>query len=203
MITKFSGNGLWFISDTHWFHQAILNLCNRPFSSIQEHDQKLIDNWNSVVGLDDTVFHLGDFCFGGSQKWKEIRDQLNGHIILIRGNHDDKSMSGVMESLFDYVSYQMKIIVDGRTVYLNHFPFLTFARWKPDVYHDSVTFALSGHTHIRKDDTGFDSKFLSNYLPTQYDVGVDLNNYTPISWEEIDKRIKYQIDNNTNVAHWI
>ena len=203
MVTKFTGNGLWFISDTHWNHSMILQLCNRPFSSIEEHDQALIDNWNSVVKMEDTVFHLGDFCFGGAPKWKEIRDQLNGHIILILGNHDMRNITQGVMSMFDYVAQQMRIVVDGRTVYLNHFPFLTFVHWNPDVYHDNIAYDLFGHVHMRKDDTGFDSEFYKNYLCTQYEVGADLNNFTPISWEEIDKRIKYQIENNTNVAHWI
>lgn len=62
-------------------------MCNRPFDSIEEHDAKLIENWNSVVGTNDTVFHLGDVLFGGSMKWHEIIGQLNGRIILIQGNH--------------------------------------------------------------------------------------------------------------------
>lgn len=203
MVTKFPGNDLWFISDTHFNHSSILQLCNRPFNTIEEHDQKLIDNWNSVVGPNDTVFHLGDFCFGGAPKWREIRDQLNGHIILILGNHDIRNMTQGIVNMFDYITQQMRIEIDGRVVYLNHFPFLTFAHWNPDVYHNNIFYALSGHTHLRKGDTGFDAKFTANYLPTQYDVGVDLNNYSPISWTEIDNRIKYQIANNANVGHWI
>lgn len=204
MITKFSGSGLWFTSDSHFNHNSILKLCNRPFDTIEEHDQMLINNWNSVVSPEDTVFHLGDFCFGGAPKWKEIRQQLNGHIILIVGNHDDKNRTMGTDALFDYVSYQMRITVDGHTVYLNHFPFLTFAHWNPEKYpKEHLHFALSGHTHIRKGDTGFDAEFIKMYLPTQYDVGVDFNNYTPINWEEINNKINYQIDNHCNLQCWI
>lgn len=204
MITKFSGNNLFLTSDTHFGHQHILRLCERPFDTIEEHDQKLIENWNSVVGPEDTVFHLGDFCFGGAQKWKEIRDQLNGHIILILGNHDMKNASQGMLTMFDYVSQQMRIQIDGRNVYLNHFPFLTFAHWNPDVYsRDALAFALSGHTHIRKGDTGFDAQFTSLYKPTQYDVGVDLNDYKPVPWKEVNRRIQYQIDHHCNLTNWI
>lgn len=203
MVTKFPGNGLFFTSDSHFGHSAILGLCERPFSTIEEHDLSLINNWNSIVGPDDTVFHLGDFCFGNTQKWREIREQLNGHIILIIGNHDWKQLTQGVSSLFDHVSPAMRITVDNRTVNLNHYPYLTFAHWKTEVYRDAYSVALSGHTHIRKNDTGFDAEFTKLYKNTQYDVGVDLNNYTPISWEEIDKRIKYQIENNTNVEHWI
>ena len=54
-------------------------------------NEVLINNWNSVVDEDSTVFHLGDFAWGGFNKWKEIRDMLNGHIVLIKGNHDWKN----------------------------------------------------------------------------------------------------------------
>lgn len=203
MITKFSGNNLWFVSDTHFNHNSILKFCNRPFETIEEHDQKLIENWNSVVGSEDTVFHLGDFCFGGAPKWKEIRSQLNGHIILIVGNHDQKNRTAGTDLLFDYVTQQMRIEIDGRTVYLNHFPFLTFAHWNPEIYKDNIAYALSGHTHISKTSTTDDMRFLDMYLPTQYDVGVDFNNYTPISWEEINNKIQYQVNNNCNLKHWL
>ena len=53
-------------------------------------DEVIISNWNSVVGEDDTVYHLGDFAFGqGSiEKIEEYVSRLNGRIILIKGNHD-------------------------------------------------------------------------------------------------------------------
>lgn len=204
MVTKFSGKGSWFISDTHFFHFKILEYCNRPFNTIEEHNQALIDNWNSVVKPEDTVFHLGDFCIGGAPKWKEIREQLNGHIILIMGNHDWQNRTAGTDLLFDYVTQQMRIEIDGRTVYLNHFPFLSFAHWDAEKYaKEHLHFALSGHTHIRKENTGSDAEFIKYYLPTQYDVGVDFNNYTPISWEEINNKINYQIDNHCNLQCWM
>ena len=83
MITKFPESGIFFTSDTHFCHKKILEFCDRPWNSIEEHDEALIDNWNSIITPDDTVFHLGDFCFGGAPKWKEILKQLNGHIYLI------------------------------------------------------------------------------------------------------------------------
>ena len=50
-------------------------------------NRKLIENWNNKVPKDGLVFHLGDFAWGGSDVWKNIREQLNGDIILIKGNH--------------------------------------------------------------------------------------------------------------------
>ena len=183
MITKFPENGVFFTSDTHFNHRAIVNLCKRPFNSIEEHDQALIDNWNSV----------GDFCFGGFPKWKEIRSQLNGHIILIRGNHDDKNMSNGCSVLFDHDTYQMRININGRNVYLNHFPFLCFAHGDINLYKDSYSIQLYGHCHSGPNSASADLSRLNFCYPTQYDVGVDNNNYTPVSWEQIKDIINKQI----------
>ena len=204
MITKFTGDGLFFVSDTHFNHENILRFCQRPFKDITEHDEVLIENWNSVVGSDDTVFHLGDFCFGNPQKVIEVRKRLNGHIFLIRGNHDDKNLQASLYPLFEEVLYQARILVDKRSVYLNHFPFMCFAHWDSSKYdRNSLSFALSGHTHIRKNNTGSDAPLTNLYLPTQYDVGVDFNDFKPISWEEINNKINYQIDNKCNLTCWI
>lgn len=193
MITKFSGDGLFLTSDSHWNHSRILKFCNRPFNTIDEHDKALIDNWNSVVGMDDTVIHLGDFCFGGAPAWRKVREQLNGHIYLIKGNHDDCNMNASIEKLFEDVLYQARIIVDGQTVYLNHFPFLCYAHSDPKLYKDYYI-NLFGHVHSYPGATGTDISRLINLYPTQYDVGVDNNNFTPISWEDVKQKINNQVN---------
>lgn len=195
MITKFSGDGLFFTSDTHFNHSKILEFCKRPFIDIEEHDKILIDNWNSVVGPDDTVFHLGDFCFGSTQKIIEIRKQLNGHIFLIKGNHDDKNLQTSAYSYFEEVLYQARILVDGRTVYLNHFPFLCFAHGNIDTYKNSYSIQLFGHIHSGPNSSSSDVLRSSILYPTQYDVGVDNNNYKPISWKEVKEKIEFNIQN--------
>lgn len=88
MEFKFDGDKVFFTSDTHFKHANIIKFCERPFGSIEEMNEALIANWNRVVGKDDFVFHLGDFCFGGSEAWNSILDRLNGKIYLVLGNHD-------------------------------------------------------------------------------------------------------------------
>ena len=83
MNYTFDGSRVFFTSDTHFNHTNIIRFCDRPFGSTEEMNEKLIGNWNSVVGPDDIVFHLGDFCLGGSAEWTKVLDRLNGKIYLI------------------------------------------------------------------------------------------------------------------------
>ena len=196
-----SVDNVFFTSDTHFYHNNIIKYCNRPFKSVEDMNEIIIRNWNRVVGPDDYVFHLGDFCFAGSDKWKEIVSRLNGHIILIKGNHDH--ISKPMESLFDHVSYQMSIEINKEKVYLNHYPFLTYA----GPYKKTPVYQLFGHVHTKKDMTGKDKGRLTLLFNTQYDVGVDNNNYTPVSWEEVKLRIDEQCKKKkslkTRIINWM
>jgi len=76
----------WLVSDTHFNHANIIRYCDRPFSSVDEMNQALVDNWNRVVEENDTVFFLGDLASGYRPlDWLKM---LNGHIVLIKGSHD-------------------------------------------------------------------------------------------------------------------
>ena len=79
------------ISDTHFGHENIIKYCNRPFSSVEEMDEKMIKNWNETVSNNDVVLHLGDFGLGKKEYIASIVKRLNGKKILIMGNHDNWS----------------------------------------------------------------------------------------------------------------
>ena len=192
MVTKFPESGIFFTSDTHFGHKHILEFCHRPFKSIEEHDKILIDNWNSVIGPDDTVFHLGDFGFGGYPFWASIRAQLNGHIILVIGNHDWKNLTANSRLLFDECVSQARILIGNREVYLNHFPYLCFSHQNPK--NENYSIQLFGHVHSGPLSDGSDISRLEYCFPTQYDVGVDNNNFKPISWLEVKEKIDANID---------
>ena len=146
-------------------------------------------NWNSVVGPDDHVYHLGDFCFGSVDKWNWCLEpgRLNGHIHLILGNHDPERVfrPGTYTDRFDEICFQKVLFVEGWTVYLNHFPFASFSN-----NFDHKVIQLFGHIHSGP--TGIGNVMMNgNTLQwNQYDVGVDNNNYTPISWAEIKTKMK-------------
>ncbi len=162
----------------------------------------LIANWNNKVPADGIVFHCGDFALGGSETWHKILPRLNGQIHLILGNHDLKNFRhGYAEN---FASVQEQLTVDmGKKIILTHFPLLCYhGTWGTEMN----VWNLHGHVNVCKNkpaNTGKDFERMKLAFPTQYDVGVDLNNYTPISFDEVKSRIEYQIEHNTNELYWI
>lgn len=178
----------WLTSDSHFFHENILKYCNRPFGSVEEMNEVLVKNWNSVVKPDDHVYHLGDFCFGNVEKWNWCLEpgRLNGHIHLILGNHDPDRVfrPGTMLERFDSIEFQKILIMEGWTVILNHFPFASFSNNL-----DHKVMQLLGHIHSGPDGIG-NVMLEGNKLQwNQYDVGVDNNKYTPVSWTQIREKL--------------
>ena len=196
IITKYSsGDNIFFTSDTHFCHKNIIEFCKRPFETVEEMNKAMVENWNKTVGPTDIVYHLGDFCFAGSAEWHYLLGKLNGRIHLVLGNHDEKNIrEGYLQHL-ESVSYQQRLFIEGYNVYLNHYPYMCYPGYKP------YTCQLFGHIHSSpyKFD-GMDAQIAKEGLkPSQYDVGVDWNNFTPISWNEVKEKISYQKTNNVNM----
>lgn len=191
-LKNLDSNKVFFTSDTHFGHKAIMDYCKRPFSSVDEMNEKLVSNWNELVSDDCTVFHLGDFAFGGLPFWEDIRSRLRGRIILIWGNHDWRQNlrnRARLEAMFDVIELEMIIHMDGHPIILNHYPLLCYS----GSYNHSI-WALHGHVHQGPHSNGLDISRLAYRFPTQYDVGVDNNNYYPISYYDVKKIIKKQVE---------
>ena len=179
---------VFFTSDTHFGHSNIIKYCQRPFNSAEHMDEVLINNWNEVVSPQDIVFHLGDFCFGSDKEWIKILQRLNGTKYLILGNHDLKKIanSNQIKDYFADINMQMRVVVDKQKMLLNHYPFLCFEGGYQNVWQ------LFGHVHSSKHSTGLDKERLVHLFPTQYDVGVDNNNYRPVSFAQVSQIITEQ-----------
>ena len=172
---------IFFTSDTHFWHTNIIKYCNRPFENVEEMNEKLIQNWNSIVPKDGLVFHLGDFAFSGPTKASVILEQLNGNIVLIRGNHDYRSTMKLFNQVYD----QLLIQIEDDQIYLNHYPFLTFSG-----AYSKNTYQLFGHVHSNGTITDSpDCSRLQYLLSNQYDVGVDNNNFKPVTWLQIKEKL--------------
>ena len=175
-----------FTSDTHFWHTNILEYCNRPFETIEEMNEEIIKRWNDKIGKNDIVFHLGDFAFCGSTLYNNLLDRLNGKITLILGNHDRRNLNKNIIDKFNGVYQQVSIKIEDQRIYLNHFPFLCYSGSLNGVWQ------LFGHVHSGpyKKENSLDDLRLNMLLPGQYDVGVDNNNFTPISYMELKEKIK-------------
>ena len=186
---KFEPDGIWFTSDTHFCHDNILKFSGRPFANVTEMNEELIRRWNETVPEDGIVFHLGDFCMGNSSDWNNIMYRLHGKIYLILGNHDMKQLRKGFMQRFEFVSQQMSIRVGGQGIILNHNPFLCYGGSYRDVWQ------LFGHVHSGPlSKTGLDLPRLKMLFPLQYDVGVDNNDFRPVSFEEVKEKIEAQVE---------
>lgn len=187
-ILKLQPDNVWFTSDTHFGHENIIRFCNRPFKNAEEMNAELIKRWRETVPGDGIVFHLGDFAHGSSRLWNDILSALPGHKYLILGNHDMKSLRQGYMSKFEHVAQQMTIRVGGQAIVLNHNPFLCYGGSYRDVWQ------LFGHVHSGPvSHTGLDHPRLKMLFPLQYDVGVDNNDFRPISFAEVKAKIEAQV----------
>ncbi len=78
------------MADTHFGRERIIQYCYRPYGTVQEMDEDLARRWNTTVGTDDTVYHLGDFTLGGPEPAQRYLAGLNGHVRLVPGGHDER-----------------------------------------------------------------------------------------------------------------
>lgn len=139
-------NTIRYIADLHFRHKNAIAFDNRPFSSIEEMEERLIENWNRVVQKGDTTYIVGDFCWGKEPAWLEIVPRLNGNKVLILGNHDLKGMSGKLKKYFADIKPYKEITDNKRHVILCHYPILFYkSSWNADNY------MICGHVHTTRE----------------------------------------------------
>lgn len=165
---------VYFTSDLHLGHYNMIIIAERPFEGLDEMNDTLIANINERVGEDDTLWILGDAsCYIGRDEAEQLLRQINcKDLRLLRGNHDvDWSDSDLFQEVCDYKELKL----DGRRVCLMHYPLFS---WN-GMYRGSVH--LHGHSHNKPE---FNQSNIEEGR-LLWDVGVDANDYRPISWEEI------------------
>lgn len=171
---------IYFTSDTHFYHKNVVDYCNRPYRTADGHpdikamNEDLINRWNAVVGPEDTVFHLGDFAFGGPGKCVAIRQALNGHIFLIKGNHDS-SPSKWLKPL-DKWAHSLQI----GELFLGHVPpgKSDFRDIPTQPYAPETKVFLCGHVHEKWAEKEHEGMRVVN-------VGVDVRGLVPVTLEEL------------------
>ena len=131
---------IFYIADWHYGHANCIHFDNRPFKDVEEMNEALIANWNSVVSSDDTVYVLGDMFWCKTTEAIAVLDKLNGQKVLVQGNHD-RVHDAQFRSKFVKIDEYMEIKDDDRNVVLCHYPIPCFKN------HFYGWFHLYGHVH--------------------------------------------------------
>ncbi|WP_107675059.1 hypothetical protein [Agrobacterium sp. LAD9] len=168
-----------YIADTHFNHGRILSMQPRPFESIEQHDEAMIERWNAVVSDDDVVYHVGDFGLGlnNPERIRSIFSRLCGRKFLVYGNHDvrrDGDLHPTLAGLEWSARPEAIMFVkdEGQHIVLSHYAQRCWQGRGKGSWH------FFGHAHGR--------------LPAEgrsRDVGVDLPDvaFTPRTFRELTK----------------
>lgn len=180
---------VFFTSDLHLGHENVLRFDGRPFATVEEMDAELIRRWNAKVGKGDLVYVLGDFI------WKTRNDDapsliknLNGQIILIKGNHDrflhnakaKATLAGVKD--YDDICVTLEDGTKKRCI-LSHY----FIPMYNGHFYQSIH--LHGHSHFTDEadmEVDFAAKLNAEGFRNEiYNVGCMYWNYEPVTLDEI------------------
>jgi calcineurin-like phosphoesterase family protein len=129
----------YFIADTHFYDRKCIGYDDRPFANVAEMNEAMIRNWNAVVTKQDTVYVVGDFCYGNGADIFSTGERLNGRKILIRGNHDsDVNLKYIFAEIHDY----LEVTTEEGKVILCHYPLASFRDMQR-----GGTIHIYGHVH--------------------------------------------------------
>jgi len=177
---------IYFTADTHFCHGNIIGSCERPFKNVDEMNKAMIDNWNSYVTDKDDIYILGDFLYkGNGMNANNILSRLKGRKYLIMGNHENYlTDTSFRPKAFEWVKDYFVMKHEGIHIVLFHYPMLS---WYGS-YHGSIH--LYGHVHnsgIKHPEFG---DKLHQLGPRAFNVGVDVNDFYPVSIKTILDKAK-------------
>lgn len=184
-------------SDPHYWHNNVITYCKRPYTSIEEMNEALVENFNKIVGRDDHTFIVGDFSLA-FRAVETYVNRLNGTKSLVAGNHDfchpahkksrtpenrQKWTDKYLECGFDEVYIEHKFVLkNGVYVRMCHLPYRDASEEQNHAKHrpeDDGTILLCGHVHekwkVRYTEAG----------TAMVNVGVDVWDYKPVSEDEL------------------
>lgn len=183
---------IYFTSDLHLGHRAIIRMQNRPFTDVDEMNVELIRNINEIVQPNDKLYMLGDIAhhIDVSERERLIRKIRCRNRYLIMGNHDRRKSDGTPDmdpALFKWIKDYHKESLNGTTICMMHYPLLSWDKIRAG--------SIMLHGHIHADET-YNLQNMENGI-CRFDVGVDANGYKPVSIKEIKSWAEEARKNNT------
>lgn len=164
---------VYFISDTHFGHENIIKLCNRPFISVDDMNTYMVDKWRETVSNRDKVYIVGDL-FYRCKSIESILKSLSGEKHLILGNHDKSWLSG-HEKYFVSISLVDIVPTSRGNVVLCHYPWVSWPNQKR-------SYMVHGHIHNSVGDAFYPYLISNNHI---LNASVEVNGYKPCTIEEL------------------
>lgn len=166
----------YYVADLHLGHENIIKLSKRPFSSVKEMDEFIINSWNQVVTDNDDVYILGDISFK-AQNVDKYLNRLKGKKHLIAGNHDSRILKDRSLRKYFVEITNMKTIIDGNyRIVLCHYPLVEWDGYYRETYH------FYGHIHNNFHNAT--TQYISS-IKNAFNVGVDVIGFRPKTAKEI------------------
>lgn len=172
-------NKIYFTSDLHFCHDKPFLYEPRGFSSIEEMNETIIKNFNSIIDDNDDLYILGDLILKDTNKGLEYLNRLNGRLHIILGNHDSQTRIDLYQTQdkIEDIQYAYLLKYKKYNFYLSHYP-TCMGNYDLQM---SKTWCLHGHTHSQE-------KF--SEIAKNYNVALDAHNCFPIEIEDILKDIQ-------------
>lgn len=169
---------IWFSADYHLSHKNIIKYCDRPFEGVEVMDETILKNLNDAVKPGDILYFLGDLTFDKKVATDFFESFKSIQIHYIIGNHDNKAVINIAKEHCVTVSSLKDIKVEEQHITLCHYAMRV---WNKSHFN---SWQLFGHSHGTLSSVG-----------KQHDVGVDSNNFSPISFEDLIELMKEKPDN--------
>jgi calcineurin-like phosphoesterase family protein len=175
-----------FISDLHFGHKNIIDLCKRPFVDVDQMDAVLIEKWNCKVKKNDIVYLIGDVVWD-KKKVAYYMEQLSGKKILVAGNHDHTWIKREdCKKYFEEIVPYLEVHLNGHPITMCHYPMLEW-RSSREESKRKLGYLIHGHIHNR-----IAEEYRQLFLHfNALNAGIDINNFEPVTFDEL-------ISNNLN-----
>lgn len=144
----------YYIADSHFFHGNLnTKMDKRGFSSTEEMNEYMIQQWNAKVRSNDEVIILGDLSWGKARETNLLLERLHGKLFMITGNHDRFLTSpGYNKNRFGWILPYKELNDNKRKVILCHYPILCYnGQYRLDDEGNPKTYMLYGHVHDTQD----------------------------------------------------
>jgi calcineurin-like phosphoesterase family protein len=163
---------IWFSADWHLSHFNVIKYSKRPFSSTEEMDEAILENFFSLVKRGDIFYFLGDLTFN-KEVARNVLQKIKHekiHLHMIFGNHDYKNIKTIIQEMSDWCGDLKSMKVNDQSIVLSHYAMRV---WDKSHYGSWNAF---GHSHGNLKGEG-----------KQFDVGVDTNEFKPYSFDDMKK----------------